>query len=227
MLTFYYDIMSQPSRAIFQFLKANNIVYKDHPVAIRKGEHKSEWFLKINPMGKLPAINDNGFILTESVAILKYLAVRYVVPDHWYPSDLRLRARVDEYMAWQHMNTRFNAAGLFWKEFMVPQMTGQPLDKATLDKAESELNATLDMLQKMFLKDQPFLCGDNITIADLLAINELMQCLASGRDVTKGRPKLRAWMDRVREKLQPHFDKSVAMLYKLRDMSNSRQQARL
>ncbi|XP_035665215.1 glutathione S-transferase theta-1-like [Branchiostoma floridae] len=226
MLTFYYDIMSQPSRAIFQFLKANNIVYKDHPVAIRKGEHKSDWYMKINPMGKVPAINDNGFILTESVAILKYLAVRYVVPDHWYPSDPQQRARVDEYMAWQHMNTRFNSAGLFWKEVMIPQMTGKPLDKATLNKAVSELNNTLDMLQTMFLKNQQFLCGDNITIADLLAVNELIQCLSSGRDVTQGRPKLQAWMNRVREKLHPHFDNSVGMIYKLRDMSR-RQQARL
>ncbi|CAH1233001.1 GSTT2B [Branchiostoma lanceolatum] len=174
MLTYYYDIMSQPSRAIFQFLKANNIVYKDHPVAIRKGEHKSDWFLKINPMGKVPAINNNGFILTESVAILKYLAMRYVVPDHWYPSDLQQRARVDEYMAWQHMNTRFNAAGLFWEEVMIPQMTGKPVDKTTLDKAVSQLDNTLDMLQTMFLKDQPFLCGDNITIADLLAVSTLV-----------------------------------------------------
>ncbi|CAH1232997.1 GSTT2B [Branchiostoma lanceolatum] len=180
MLTYYYDIMSQPSRAIFQFLKANNIVYKDHPVAIRKGEHKSDWFLKINPMGKVPAINNNGFILTESVAILKYLAMRYVVPDHWYPSDLQQRARVDEYMAWQHMNTRFNAAGLFWEEVMIPQMTGKPVDKTTLDKAVSQLDNTLDMLQTMFLKDQPFLCGDNITIADLLAVQQTVT-LGNGR----------------------------------------------
>ncbi|XP_066304288.1 glutathione S-transferase theta-1-like [Branchiostoma lanceolatum] len=226
MLTYYYDIMSQPSRAIFQFLKANNIVYKDHPIAIRKGEHKSDWFLKINPMGKVPAINDNGFILTESVAILKYLAMRYVVPDHWYPSDLQQRARVDEYMAWQHMNTRFNAAGLFWKEAMLPQISGKPVDKATLDKAVSQLDDTLDMLQTMFLKDQLFLCGDSITIADLLAVNELIQCLASGRDVTKGRPKLNAWMNHVREKLHPHFDNSVAMIYKMRDRARM-QQARL
>ena len=48
-----------------------------------------------------------------SVAILRYLCREYPVPDHWYPSDSQQQARVDEYMAWQHINTRLNCAMYF------------------------------------------------------------------------------------------------------------------
>ena len=40
-------------------------------------EHKSEWFLRINPLGQLPVIDDDGFMLRDAQAILVYLASRY------------------------------------------------------------------------------------------------------------------------------------------------------
>ena len=55
-------------------------------------------------------------ILPFSVAILKYLATKYNVPEHWYPrTNIQNQARVDEYMNWQHWNTRSKAALLFRK----------------------------------------------------------------------------------------------------------------
>ena len=61
-------------------------------------------------------------IVSCSVAILKYLAVKFNVADHWYPrQDLQLQARVDEYMNWQHLNTRINAAMLFQNLVRLPR----------------------------------------------------------------------------------------------------------
>lgn len=54
-------------------------------------------------------------------------------------------------------------------------MTGQPVDNAKLQRALMELDKTLDKLETMFLKEKDFLCGDDITLADLLAVCELMQ----------------------------------------------------
>ena len=48
-----------------------------------------------------------------SVAILQYLCAKNPVADDWYPSDVKARARVDEYLAWYHLNTRYSAASIF------------------------------------------------------------------------------------------------------------------
>ncbi|XP_059843841.1 glutathione S-transferase theta-2 [Hypanus sabinus] len=216
-LRVYYDLLSQPSRAVLLFLKVTGIPHVERPVALRRGEHKSEEFTKLNPMQKVPVIVDNGFVLTESVAILKYLATKYNVPQFWYPQDVFQRAKVDEYMAWQHANVRFHAAKVFILEVLIPKASGQAVDQEKLNKALGELSATLDLLELMFLKNQPFICGEQITVGDLLAICELMQPLGANRDILQDHPKLVAWHNRVRSFIGKPFDEVHSYLYQLRN----------
>ncbi|XP_056602869.1 glutathione S-transferase theta-2 [Triplophysa dalaica] len=213
----YLDLLSQPCRAVHIFLKINKIPHAVEYVALRKGEQRSPEFTNLNPMQKVPVMDDNGFVLTESDAILKYLATTYNVPDHWYPKHPERRAKVDEYTAWHHMNTRLHAAKVFLFEVLLPRMTGQPTDAGKVDKALAELEETLDKLEKMFLKRQAFLCGDDISLADLLAICELMQPLGGRRDILKDRPKLLSWKSRVQSALSDSFDDAHSVLYQLRD----------
>lgn len=58
---------------------------------------------------------------------------------------------------------------------LLPAQTGSQVDEGSLIRALSQLDDTLDKLESMFLGRQPFLCGDDITVADLLAVCELMQ----------------------------------------------------
>ena len=70
-------------RLLMGFLK---IQYKTVAVEFYPGrEHKSEWFLRLNPLGQLPVIDDDGFVLRDAQAILVYLASRYDRSDLWYP----------------------------------------------------------------------------------------------------------------------------------------------
>ncbi len=55
--------------------------------SIRGREHKSAWFLAINPLGQVPVIDDGGFILRDAQAILTYLASRYDAGGRWYPRE--------------------------------------------------------------------------------------------------------------------------------------------
>ncbi|XP_010875032.1 glutathione S-transferase theta-2 [Esox lucius] len=218
----YLDLLSQPCRAIHIFLNFNRIPHNVKTVAIRKGENRTPEFTKLNPMQKVPVMVDNDFVLTESDAILKYLANKYNVPGNWYPCHPERRARVDEFTAWHHTNIRPHAAKVFWMEVLLPRMTGQPTDPLKLERALGDLRDTLDKLEKMFLKKQAFLCGDDISLADLLAVCEVMQPLGGGRDILKDRPNLLRWRSRIQSALGDSFDKAHTVLYRLRDRAKAK-----
>ncbi|XP_028852204.1 glutathione S-transferase theta-2 [Denticeps clupeoides] len=213
----YLDLLSQPCRAVQIFLRSTKIPHTVKMVALRKGEHQTPEFAKLNPMKKVPVMVDNGFVLTESDAILKYLANTYNAPEHWYPRQPERRAKVDEYTAWHHSYTRPHAAKVFILEVLLPRMTGQPTEPAKIEKALVELGDTLEKLEAMFLKRQPFLCGDDITLADLLCICELMQPFGGGRDILQDHPQLLTWRSRVQSALKGSFDEAHSVLYRLRD----------
>ena len=102
----FADMLSQPARAVTIFCCAAGIPHEVVRVRVGRGDTRTPEFVKINPRMRVPVIVDGDFILTESVAILRYLAREKGVEDHWYPGNTRDQARVDEYMEWQHLNIR-------------------------------------------------------------------------------------------------------------------------
>uniref|UniRef100_A0A3Q2Y6D8 glutathione transferase n=1 Tax=Hippocampus comes TaxID=109280 RepID=A0A3Q2Y6D8_HIPCM len=186
----YLDLRSQPCRSVFMFAKLNAIPFDFKLVDLAKGEQYGEEFGKISPVRKVPVMKDGDFVLTESVAILQYLAEKHAsrLPDHWYPADLRQRARVNEYLSWQQMNLRAHGSKVF-------------LLKSKVCVFVEELSQTVDVLDKYFLGEKLFLCGASISLADLVAVAEIMQPVSSGVDVFSGRPKLSAWCERVKKEV--------------------------
>ena len=72
MLTIYGSDLSGPcnkTRFVANYLGLN---YEYRRINLREGEQKQAWFLKINPVGKVPAMEEDGFCLFESAAICKY-----------------------------------------------------------------------------------------------------------------------------------------------------------
>ena len=102
----FADMLSQPARAVTIFCSAARIPHEVVSVRVGRGDTRTPEFVKINPRMRVPVIMDGDFILTESVAIMRYLAREKEVEDHWYPGDSKAQARVDEYMEWQHLNIR-------------------------------------------------------------------------------------------------------------------------
>ncbi|XP_008315954.1 glutathione S-transferase theta-1b [Cynoglossus semilaevis] len=196
-LELYLDMKSQPCRSVYIFAKKNNIPFVFKKVSLLKGEHFGEEFKKITPIKKVPAMRDGDFCLAESIAIMQYLAQKFQTPEFWYPTELRQRALVTEYLSWQHMGIRLNGSKIFWLRLLVPKMLGAEVPQEKMDLALKELNGSLKLLEEKFIQDKPFIVGDNMTLADLVAIVEVIQPVFSGLDVFKERPKLRAWRDRV------------------------------
>ncbi|KAM9450271.1 glutathione S-transferase theta-1b [Clarias gariepinus] len=197
-LEIYLDLLSQPCRSVYIFAKKNNIPFEYKKLSLMAGEHYGEEFGKINMMRKVPTIRDGDFCLSESVAIMQYLAEKYGASDNWYPADVQKRARVNEYLSWQHSAIRPHGSKVFWLRLMIPKVMGVEVPAEKMDAALEDLNNSLKLIEEKFLQDRPFIAGDQISLADLVAIVEIMQPVGAGLDVFDGRPKLSAWKDRVR-----------------------------
>ncbi|XP_070618067.1 glutathione S-transferase theta-1-like isoform X1 [Erythrolamprus reginae] len=197
MLELFLDLLSQPCRAVYIFAKKNNIPFIMKAVEMLKGEHFTEEFNKANILRKVPVLKDGDFILEESTAILLYLSRKYNTPTYWYPPDMRKRARVDEYLAWQTSTIRAGTSKILWLKVIIPLFVGHQVSPEKLYDAMEELQMAVQKVEEKFLRDKPFLIGPEISLADLVAIVELMQPLGAGCDILEGRPKLQEWRKRV------------------------------
>lgn len=94
--------------------------YELKAVNVRKGEQKTDAFLAINPNGKVPVLVDGGFVLTESAAILIYLAEK---TGRLLPKDGVARARVFEQLFFHAsgLSPAFGNAGFFKRSSPEPQ----------------------------------------------------------------------------------------------------------
>jgi glutathione S-transferase len=113
-------------------------------VDLFKGEAKSPAFLAKNPNGRVPVLEDGGFLLWESNAILAYLAGRQPVPS-LLPAEPRERAEVDRWLFWE--STMFSPA--VWKvgfEKIVRPIMGQAPDAATIAAGTAEFASAARVL---------------------------------------------------------------------------------
>jgi len=108
-LKLFYFPLSQPSRAVHTLLLEGGIKHEVVVIDLQSGKQKDESYKKINPAGQVPAIDDGGFFLGESAAIMTYLCNSRKLPDHWYPADLKARAKIDQFLHWHHQHLRKGA----------------------------------------------------------------------------------------------------------------------
>ncbi|XP_045173294.2 glutathione S-transferase theta-1-like [Mercenaria mercenaria] len=202
----YADLKSQPCRAVYLFMKMNTIPFEMVKVDLGSGEHLQEEFTKISSIQRVPVIDDNGFILGESGAIFRYLARKFGVAEHWYPSkDLAQQARIDEYLNWHHTNIRATAMMAFRHQF-INTVRGRPVKLDEVKRFKTELKKSINHIDKYFLKDTPYIAGKDISVADLQALCELMQLdIVGDENAYRFNPKVSAWADRVKSKVEPYF----------------------
>ncbi|KAK7929801.1 hypothetical protein WMY93_006196 [Mugilogobius chulae] len=196
-LELFLDMNSQPCRSVYMFAKKNNIPVEVKTVSLRNGEQFTEEFVKVNPIRTVPALKDGDFCMGESVAMLQYMAERFKTPDHWFPADLQKRARVNEYLCWQPTGIRLHGSKVFWLKLLLPTVFKMEVPEEKMKGALEDLDSSLKVIEDTFLQDKPFIVGDQISMADLVAVVEVMQPFAAGVDVFKDRPRLSAWKDRV------------------------------
>uniref|UniRef100_A0A3Q7NUS5 glutathione transferase n=2 Tax=Callorhinus ursinus TaxID=34884 RepID=A0A3Q7NUS5_CALUR len=160
------------------------------------GQLLSKEFFQINKLWQVPALKAGDFILTESSTILIYLSSKYQTADHWYPSDLWARARVHEYLGWHADSIRGVFGVPLWTKVLAP-LIGVHVPEEKVERNRTTMARMLQQLEDKFLEDRAFLTGQQVSLADLMALEELLQPVAVGYDLFEGRPRLAAWRERV------------------------------
>lgn len=117
-------------------------------------------YRKRNPNGRVPTIDDDGFVLWESHAILRYLASRE--QSSLYPTGLRARALVEQWLDWQGAHQAPAIRDLVRLTIKTPG----PADPQRLAAAVAAANAMFAILDGA-LGDAPYIAGPAFTIADI------------------------------------------------------------
>ena len=193
----HYHPASTTSRPLMLFANESGIEIDFQVVDLFTGEHYRPPFEAINPNRQVPVLDDGDFRLTESSAILKYLAEKSGSPA--YPKDLQQRARVNERMDW--INTqlcRDLAYGLVYPQiFPHHKRPSDDAQKATLAWAKERAAGWMKVLDANLIGAGSYLCGNQITIADYYAAPFVALAEAVGSDLA-GYPNVKRWLDRMK-----------------------------
>jgi glutathione S-transferase len=163
-------------------------------VDLAKGQQRTPEYLRMNPMGKVPTLDDDGFFLTESHAIMAYLADQ-TPGQTLYPTDPRARADVNRWMFWNAHHFA-PAVGILGFENMVKRFVGggdpDPKEVARGEGLVKQLAGVLDA----HLATHPFLHGDALTLADIAVATPLIATVPAKLPVS-GFANLQAWYGRL------------------------------
>ncbi|WP_321869622.1 glutathione S-transferase family protein [Burkholderia ubonensis] len=168
------------------FLSLLGVPFEIVDVDLAAGEQRRPAFLALNPFGQVPVIDDDGVVLSDSNAILVYLAKRYG-DAHWLPDDPAGAAAVQR---WLSLAAGPIAVGPAAARLVT--VFGAPLDHAQAKRIAVRL---FDVIDAEFAK-QPFAAGAQPTIADIAAYTYIAHAPEGGVSLDPY-PHLRAWLARV------------------------------
>ncbi|MES3002525.1 MAG: glutathione S-transferase [Pseudomonadota bacterium] len=168
------------------FLRLLELPHELVDVDLGAGEHKSARFLAMNPFGQVPVIQDGGVTLSDSNAILVYLAGRYA-PGRWLPLDPEGAARVQRWLSVAAGQLAFGvAAARIIELFKRDDDPAAPIARA---------RALLSVMEAELAR-QPFLAGGQPTLADIANYSYTAHA-PEGNVSLDAYPNVRAWLARI------------------------------
>jgi glutathione S-transferase len=220
-LTYFWDESGPECQGPILLLQKTDLKFQERKFSIsQEREHTN----RTDPENKkhnfnhsLPTLVDNHakFSVFESHSILRYLAEKFFPNSHWYPSDLKTRTKINNYLDWHSFTIRssFMIIGLSY----LPGFTKTGVDKSKSyvqlaqevfygssshlwkDRADNGLVNQLRVVNDRWLKESKFLAGDEVSIADLSLYGDAGYLIHLFGFDFKSYPALNRWYQTMEE----------------------------
>ena len=167
--------------------------YERIDAGLQYGVNKTPEYLKMNPTGLVPTIQDDGFVLWESHTIVRYLAAKYGAGT-LCPADPKARADAERWMDWA-FTLQAAMRSVFWGLIRTPpeKRDAKAIEEGRLKSAE------LLKIPEGILARQPYIAGPGFTMGDIPLGCEVQRWMRVPIE-RPALPGLEAWFERLRER---------------------------
>lgn len=204
MLTVWGRINSINVQKVLWTLAELGVPYRRIDAGMKFGVNDTPEYKAMNPTGLVPTIDDDGYVLWESNAIVRYLAARHA-PGTLYPDDLHARFQAERWMDWQAIAFTAAITPVFLGLIRTPP---EKRDAAAIEAARVKTEACLAVLDAQ-LAARPYLNGDAFTVADIpvgAGVNRWYKLPIE----RASRPNVERWLERLKDR--PGFRDHVLAL---------------
>jgi glutathione S-transferase len=192
-----YSVPGSPfGRAVLAALVEKGAAFRF--VAVTPGAMRTEPHVSRHPMGRVPVVEHDGFMLYETQAILRYID-RVVPGTTLTPSDPKALARMDQVM---NINDWYLFQGvnsvIGFQRVVAPRLMGMPCDEAAVAAAMPKAHTVFRELSRL-LGGNAFFAGDRLSLADLIVLPhfDILSETPEWAALTAATPNLVSWLERM------------------------------
>jgi glutathione S-transferase len=194
----YYHPKSPNATAVLAVARELGIELELREINLPAGEQRQPAFLRINPNGKVPTLEDGDFILWESGAIMQYLASKKPGNSVW-PADDRTRADITRWQLWRFGEWGKGAGALIWERLVKKFIGAGDADPAKIKEGLELFNIGAAVLNG-HLERRDYLVGTKPTLADFSVAVPMVYAVPAGLPL-EPYPGIRQWYGRI-EKIE-------------------------
>ena len=194
----YYHPKSPNATAVLAVADELGINLDLQEINLPGGEQRQPAFLRINPNGKVPTLEDGDFILWESGAIMQYLAAKKSGNNLW-PADDRTRADITRWQLWRFGERGKGAGLLIWERLVKKFIGAGDADPAKIKEGLEFFNIGAAVLNG-HLENRDYLVGTKPTLADFSVAVPMVYAMPAGLPLD-AYPAIRQWYGRI-EKIE-------------------------